>query len=85
MSTFDPVRARLDMGLTQRGAADAAEVPFQTIQRIEAGLGAHPANAKKIADFYGVKVTDLPAFAGPRIVREDYRADGTIDTTKDAA
>lgn len=63
MTTFDPVAARHNKGLTQRAAANEAGVPLQTIQRIEAGLGAHPANAKKVADLYGVLVTDLPAFA----------------------
>jgi DNA-binding XRE family transcriptional regulator len=86
---FDPVRARRNRGLTQRAAAKAAQVPYQTIQRIEKGLGAHPENAKRVADFYGVLVTDLPAFApeppvGPRVVREDYRADGVLERESNA-
>lgn len=62
---FDPVAARHNKGLTQRAAAKSADVSLQTIQRIEAGQGAHPANAKKVADFYGVQVTDLPYLAQP--------------------
>jgi len=56
---FDVVEARLNRGLTQRQLATATGVPYQTIQRLEAGLGCRPANAKKVADHFGVKVTDL--------------------------
>lgn len=59
---FDPASARLNKGLTQRAAAEAAGVSLQTLQRIEAGLGAHPANALKVAEFYEVSVVDLPAY-----------------------
>jgi hypothetical protein len=35
-------------------------VPEQSIRRFEAGGGGlHPANAKRIADRFGVQVTDL--------------------------
>lgn len=56
---FDLVGARLNAGLTQRELSERTGVPYPTIQRLEAGLGARPSNAKKIADFFGVKVTDL--------------------------
>lgn len=56
---FDPVAARLNAGLTQRELSEQVGVPLQTVQRLEAGLGARPGNAKKIADFFGVRVTDL--------------------------
>lgn len=56
---FDLAEARLNRGLTQRGLADATGVPYPTIQRLEAGLGARPSNAKKIADYFDVRVTDL--------------------------
>jgi transcriptional regulator with XRE-family HTH domain len=50
---------RLNRGLTLREAADQIGVPRETLRRLEAGEGAHPANAKRVADFYGVKATDL--------------------------
>lgn len=56
---FDLATARLNAGLTQRDLAELTGVPYPTIQRLEAGLGARPANAKRIADFFGVLVTDL--------------------------
>lgn len=56
---FDLVAARLNAGMTQRELAEATGVPYQTIQRLEGGLGARPSNVKRIADFFGVKVTDL--------------------------
>jgi DNA-binding XRE family transcriptional regulator len=42
-----------------RGLADAVGVAEQTIRRLEDGEGVHPANSKKVADYFGVKVTDL--------------------------
>jgi len=56
---FDLVAARLNAGLTQRRLAEETDVPYQTVQRLEGGMGARPANVKKIADYFGVKVTDL--------------------------
>lgn len=50
---------RINRGLSRRGAAREIDVPEQTLRRAERGLGVHPANAKKIADFYGCQVTDL--------------------------
>lgn len=51
--------ARINAGLSKRGLAQAAGVGFATVQRLEAGEGARPENAKKIADLLGCKVTDL--------------------------
>lgn len=56
---FDLATARLNAGMTQRELAAATGVPYPTVQRLEAGLGARPANAKKVADHFGVRVTDL--------------------------
>lgn len=56
---FDLVTARLNAGLTQRALAKQAGVGLATVQRLEGRLGARPANAKKLADYFGVKVTDL--------------------------
>jgi len=50
---------RLNRGYSIRALADELEIPEQSIRRLEKGLGISPANAKKIADFYGCKVTDL--------------------------
>lgn len=54
--------ARLDRGMTQREMAAACGVSLTTIQRLEGDGSATPRNAKKVADFLGVAVTDLPAF-----------------------
>jgi transcriptional regulator with XRE-family HTH domain len=52
--------ARRDRGLSQREAAVGAAVAFKTLQRAERGEGEpHPANMKKIADFYGQKPSDI--------------------------
>jgi transcriptional regulator with XRE-family HTH domain len=51
---------RLNRGLSLTAAAEQIEVPLNVLSRAEAGEGQpHPANAKKIADFYGHKVTDI--------------------------
>jgi transcriptional regulator with XRE-family HTH domain len=50
---------RLNRGHSLRSAAKAIGVERGTLERAERGLGVHPASAKKIADFYGVKVTDF--------------------------
>jgi ribosome-binding protein aMBF1 (putative translation factor) len=58
--TFDLKTARLNAGLSIRGLAREIDVPEQSIRRFEAGDGGlHPANAKRIADRFGVQVTDL--------------------------
>lgn len=53
--------ARLNAGLSLNAAADQLEVPKRLIVALEAGenVRPHPHNAKKLADFYGVKVTDI--------------------------
>ncbi len=53
------VGARLNKGLTQRQAAASIGINRGTLQAAESGDSVHPGNAKKIADFYGVKVTDI--------------------------
>lgn len=59
---FDPSTERLNRGLSVRALARECEVPEQAVRRLEAGERITPGNAKKIADFFGVKVTDLPPF-----------------------
>lgn len=61
---FSVLAERLNSGMTQRELAAACEVSLTTIQRLEAGAGANPRNAKKVADWFStderpVLVTDL--------------------------
>ena len=52
--------ARLNRGLTLKQAAARMGVSWKTLQRTEAGHSVpFPATALKIADFYGLRVTDL--------------------------
>jgi transcriptional regulator with XRE-family HTH domain len=55
----DLQRERLNRGLSLRAAAAEIGVREQTIRRLEGGERVHPANAKKVADFYGVTVVDI--------------------------
>jgi ribosome-binding protein aMBF1 (putative translation factor) len=61
--SFDLTTARLNEGLSIRGLARELDIPEQSIRRLESGFGINPATAKKIADKFGVAVTDLPVFA----------------------
>lgn len=57
---IDLTAERLNRGLSLTAAAEAMEVPLNVLSRAESGEGKpHPANAFKIADFYGQKVTDV--------------------------
>lgn len=57
---FDLRSARLNRGLSVKVAAAEIGVHAATLRRLEDGVGIpHPANAKKIADFFGIQVTDL--------------------------
>ena len=50
---------RLNQGLSVNRAAIAIGIARGSLQKAEAGEMPHPAVAKQIADFYGVKVTDV--------------------------
>jgi len=50
---------RLNAGLSQRALAAECDVSLTTIQRLEDGKAATPANAKKVADYFGITVTEL--------------------------
>lgn len=50
---------RLNRGLSQRAMAAAVGVPLGVWKRVEAGSTPHPANARKIADYFELEVTDL--------------------------
>lgn len=57
--TFDLRRERMDRGHSQRSLARELQVGDQAIRRLEDGEAVHPATAKKVADYFGIKVTDL--------------------------
>lgn len=62
--SFDLTAARLNAGLSIRDLASELDVNQHSIRRLESGEGSvHPATAKKIADRFGVKVTDLMPLA----------------------
>ena len=50
---------RLNRGLTITEVAEACDVARATLVKAEEGERPFPAQAKRIADFYGVKVTDI--------------------------
>ena len=56
---FDLCSARLNAGLSARGLAAKTGVTPKTIALLERGERTHPATAKKVADYFQVKVTDL--------------------------
>lgn len=57
--TFDLPTERLNAGLSIRGLAKEVGVAEQSVRRLESGETVHPAVAKKVADYFGVKVMDL--------------------------
>lgn len=48
-----------NLGMSRRGYADKLGINEQSLRRLEAGLGVHPATAKTIADDMGLQVTDF--------------------------
>lgn len=57
--TFDLAAARLNAGHTVASLASELGVHRASIARLENAESVHPATAKKIADYFGVRVTDL--------------------------
>lgn len=57
--TFDLKTARINDGHSIRSLAAKLDVHQSSIAALERGEAAHPATAKKIADHFKVKVTDL--------------------------
>lgn len=53
------IAARKNEGLSQRAAAKRMGITADILQRAEQGSHPHLKTAKVIADFYGVKVTDI--------------------------
>lgn len=56
---FDLTSARVNAGYSRRGLARELKVHEHAITRLENGERIHPATAKKIADYFDVRVTDL--------------------------
>jgi DNA-binding XRE family transcriptional regulator len=57
---FDLRTARLNRGHTKRSLALELGVSRETIRRLELGQGGvHPQTALRIANYFGVKVTDI--------------------------
>lgn len=50
---------RVNRGLSVRQAADEIGVAPGTLAALEDGRSVYPASAKKVADYFGCKVTDL--------------------------
>lgn len=57
--TVDLAAERLNRGLSIRQLAEQAELTAPTVTRAEQGEAIHPNSAKKLADFYGFKVTEI--------------------------
>lgn len=57
--TVNIVALRLNKGLSRRQAAKEIGIARATLAAVEEGQMVHPGKAKLIADFYGVKVTDI--------------------------
>jgi transcriptional regulator with XRE-family HTH domain len=56
---FSLSAARMNRGHSVRSLAAELGVDARTLMRLERGDRVHPAKAKKVADFFGVQVTDL--------------------------
>jgi lambda repressor-like predicted transcriptional regulator len=56
---FDLITARLDAGLSLRAAAREIGVPIWVIRYAESGGRPQPQSAKRIADFWGLRVTQI--------------------------
>lgn len=57
--TINLKQERLNRGLTVAGLAQEIGISPSALQRAEAGRSVHPANAKSIADYFEMKVTDI--------------------------
>jgi transcriptional regulator with XRE-family HTH domain len=57
--SLDMRKERINRGYSLRALSRELGVPEQTIRRAEQGQTPSVANARKLAEFYGVKVTDI--------------------------
>lgn len=78
--------ARLDANLSVDDLANRAGVHPKTIRRLEARQSIREETIFEIARVLDLKPSEIvrdlaaePPTIGPRIVREDYRADGTLE------
>lgn len=71
---FSLVRARLNRGLSRRQAAVEIGIAQASLRSLEEGGTIHPAGAKKVADFFGVQVTDLMPVTPARLADEPKAA-----------
>ena len=56
---FDLRSARINEGHSVRSLASDIGIAYNTLLRLERGGAVHPATAKKVADHFGIRVTDL--------------------------
>lgn len=67
--TIEQLRAEyIEQGLSRRAFAAKIGVPEPTLRGLENGRGIRPANAKLVADHFGVRVADVLALAEARTV-----------------
>jgi transcriptional regulator with XRE-family HTH domain len=59
---FNLKAARINSGLPIAEIAERTGITESTYRRLEAGRQVSPQHAKKVADHFGVQVTDLPAY-----------------------
>lgn len=66
-ATIDFQSERLNRGLSRQAFAEEIGVSEETVRRVEGGYVPTPRIAKKFADYFGKRVTDLwPAGGTPR-------------------
>ena len=59
MTAEQLVRLRVDLGLSARQAAHKMGITTPTLVKAERGIQVSEASAKSIADFYGLKASDV--------------------------
>ncbi len=68
--------ARINKGLSRRGLAREIQVPEQTLRRLESGHSISLRYAKRVADHFGLTVTDL--LPVPVIAGEHHESGGAV-------
>lgn len=57
--TFDLAAERVNRGHSLKSLAKELGIHSNSLAALERGESVHPATAKKVADYFGIKVTDL--------------------------
>lgn len=57
--TFDLAEARVNEGHSVKSLAEELGIHRASLAALERGEGVHPSTAKKVADHFGIKATDL--------------------------